>query len=83
MNFLSLNHFLKLINSYRKKKSTQLTTWQPLGVARVMLTSARGQPYADVIMAVDDVSIDLVNIDQVNGSTRVHGQESAGPTGRS
>jgi len=49
----------------------------------VRLTSARGRSYADVIMAVDDVSIDLVNIDQVNGSTRVHGQESAGPTGRS
>ena len=49
-----------------KKENTQLATWQPLGVARVMLMSARGQPYADVIMAVDDVSIDLVNIDQVN-----------------
>ena len=47
--------------------------WQPLGVPRVMLTSARGRPYADIIMAIDDVSIDLVNIDQVNGSTEVHG----------
>ena len=40
---------------------------------RVGLMSARrqhgSQPHADVIMAVDDVSVDLVNIDQVNGST--------------
>ena len=34
-------------------------------------------------MAVDDVSVDLVNIDQVNESTRVHVQESVGPTCRS
>ena len=73
MNFLRLKHFLKLINDYRRKENTQLATWQPLGVPRVMLTSARGRPYADIIMAIDDVSIDLVNIDQVNGSTEVHG----------
>ena len=28
-----------------------------------------GLPHADVIMAFDDASVDLVNIDQVNGST--------------
>ena len=37
--------------------------------ADVGMLSARGQPYADIIMAVDDVSVDLVNVDQVNGST--------------
>ena len=48
-----------------------------------MLTSARrqheGQPHADVIMAVDDVSVDLVNIDQVNGSTRATALGQLGP----
>jgi hypothetical protein len=34
-----------------------------------MLTSARGQPFADVSMVIADVSVDSVNIDQVNGST--------------
>ena len=29
-----------------------------------------GLPHADVIMAFDDASVDLVNINQVNGSTR-------------
>ena len=57
--------------------------WQHLGVPRVLLMSARGQPLADVIMAIDDVSVDLVNIDQVNESTRVHVHESVGPTCRS
>ena len=37
--------------------------------ADVSMTSARGPPNADVIMAYDDVSVDLVNIDQVNRST--------------
>ena len=35
----------------------------------VSMTSAQGPPNADVIMAFDDVSVDLVNIDQVNRST--------------
>ena len=39
--------------------------------ADISMMSARGQPYADVIMAFDDVSVDLVSIDQVN--------QSAGP----
>ena len=43
--------------------------WQHQGVPRVLLTSARGPPNADVIVAFDDVSVDLVNIDQVNGQT--------------
>ena len=37
--------------------------------ADISMMSARGQPNADVIMAFDDDSVDLVNIDQVNGST--------------
>ena len=41
----------------------------------VLLTSARGPPNADVIMAFDDASIDSVNIDQVNGQ-RVHVQSA-------
>ena len=61
---------MKLLNSFRKKENTQLAMWQSLCVPRVMLTSARcqhgGQPHADDIMAFDDVSVDLVNIDQVN-----------------
>ena len=36
----------------------------------ILLTSARGPQKADVIMAFDDVSIDSVNVDQVNGQTR-------------
>ena len=74
---------MKLLNSFRKKENTQLATWQPLGVPRAMLTSARhhhgGQPHADFIMAVDDVSVDLVNIDQVNGSTRATALGQLGP----
>ena len=38
------------------------------------------QPNANVIMAVDDVSVDLVNIDQVNRSTGAMARGSAGPT---
>ena len=71
MIFLRLKHFLKLINDYRRKENTQLAMWQPLGMPCVRLTSARGRSYADVIMAIDDVNIGLVNIDQVN---RVYGQ---------
>ena len=37
--------------------------------ADVSMTSARGPPNADVIMAFDDVSVDSVNIDQINGQT--------------
>ena len=37
--------------------------------ANVSMTSTRGPPIADVILAFDDVSIDSVNVDQVNGST--------------
>ena len=70
MNFLRLKPFLELIKGFRKKKITQSATWQPLAMPRVGLMSARrqhgSQPHADVIMAVDDISIDLVNIDQVN-----------------
>ena len=43
--------------------------WQHQGVPHVLLTLARGLPNADVIMAFDDVSVDRVNIDQVNGQT--------------
>ena len=35
--------------------------------AAVSMTSARGPPNADVIMAFDDVIVDAVNVDQVNG----------------
>ena len=69
MNFLVLNHFLKLINNFRKKKNTQADTWQHQRVPRVLLTSARGPPNADVIMAFDDISVDLAKVDQVNGQT--------------
>ena len=68
MNFLRLNHFLKRITNYQKRENKQSATWQPLGVPRVMLMSALGQPFSDIILAFDDVSIDVVNIDQVNGS---------------
>ena len=37
--------------------------------AGVSMTSARGPLNADVIMAFDDVSVDRVNVDQVNGQT--------------
>ena len=40
--------------------------------ADVSITSAWGPPNACVIMAFDDVSIDLVNVDQVNRSTSPH-----------
>ena len=57
--------------------------WQPLGMPRVGLMSARrqhgSQPHADVIMAVDDISIDLVNVDQVNRSTRATARGQLGP----
>ena len=75
MNFLRLNYFLKLINNFRRKKNTQSAMWQPPGAPCVMLTSSRGQPYADVIMTFDDISIDTVNVDQVNDQ-RVSGQVS-------
>ena len=42
--------------------------------ADVSMMSARGPPKDDVIIAFDDVSVDLVNIDQVNGSTYQRGQ---------
>ena len=48
-----------------------------------MAAFVRTMWHADVILAIDDVSIDLVNVDQVNGSIGVHGQGSAGPTSRS
>ena len=38
-------------------------------VPRVLLTSARGPPNADIIMAFDDVSVDLANVYQVNSQT--------------
>ena len=82
MNFLRLNHFLKLINNFRKKKNTQSAMWQPPGVLCVMLTSARGQPYANVIMIFDDISVDSVNIDQVNDQLGPR-PGSAGPICRS
>ena len=46
-----------------------------------MLMSAQGPPNADVIMAFDDVSVDLVNIDQVNGQLgpRPGGVHMSGP----
>ena len=44
-----------------------------------MLTSARGQPYADVIMAFDDVSVDSINIDQVNGRLGSMAKGQLGP----
>ena len=46
----------------------------------VRLTSARGRSYADIIMAIDDVNVGLVNIDQVNRSTGATARGSAGPT---
>ena len=42
--------------------------------ADVSMTSARGPPNADVIMAFDDVSVDPVYVDQVNKSNWVHVQ---------
>ena len=47
--------------------------------ADVIIASARSQPYADIILAVDDVRIDLVNVDQVNRSIGVCGQGQLGP----
>jgi len=38
--------------------------------ADVITASARSQPYADVILAIDDVSFDLVNVGQVNRGPR-------------
>ena len=38
--------------------------------ANVNMTTARGRPYADVILAIDDVSFDLVNVGQVNRGPR-------------
>ena len=43
--------------------------WQHQRVPRVLLTSARGPPNANAIMAFNDVSVDSVNIDQVNSQT--------------
>ena len=43
--------------------------WQHQRVPRVLLTSAWGPPNADVIMSFNDVSVDSVNIDQINGQT--------------
>ena len=37
--------------------------------ADVSMMSARGRPNADVIRAFNDVSIDLVNVDEINGKT--------------
>ena len=45
--------------------------WQHQGVPRVLLTSARGPPNANAIMAFNDVSVDSVNVDQVNRSNWV------------
>ena len=70
MNFCSLKQFIELIKGFRKKKNTQRNTWQHQRVPRVMLTSAQGPPNADIIMDFDDISVDSVNIDQVNGQTR-------------
>ena len=36
--------------------------------ADVSMTSARGQPFADISMAIADVSVESVNVDQVNRS---------------
>ena len=69
MNFLRLKHFLELNKGFWKKKNTQADTWQHQRVPRALLTSAQGPPNADVIMAFDDVIVDLVNVDQVNGQT--------------
>ena len=60
---------MELNKGFRKNKNTHRDTWQHQGVPRVLLTLARGPPNADVIMACDDVSVDLVNVDQVNQST--------------
>ena len=42
--------------------------------ADVSMMSARGSPNADVIMAFDDVNVDLVNVDRVNRSNWVRVQ---------
>ena len=47
--------------------------------ADVSMTST----FADVIMVVDDVSVDLVNVDKVNGQRGSTCQRSAGPTDQS
>jgi hypothetical protein len=68
--FLKLKTIFGIYKRFsKKKKNTQADTWQHQGVPRVLLMSARGPPNADVIMTFDDVSIDLVNVDQVNEST--------------
>ena len=41
-------------------------------LADVSMTSTRGPPNADVIMPFDDISIDQVNINQVNGQLGPH-----------
>ena len=40
--------------------------------ANISMMSVRGQPFANVSMAVADISIDSVNIDQVNRSAGLH-----------
>ena len=66
-DFLKLKIISGINKRFSEKKNTQADTWQHRGVPHVLLTSARGPPNADVIMAFDDVSVDSVNIDQVNG----------------
>ena len=71
MIFWSLKHFLELIKGFSEKEKH--TAWHVVAPesatcpADVSMTSAWGSPNANVIMAFDDVNVDLVNVDQVNG----------------
>ena len=60
---------MKLRNDYRIKEKHTVSHVTVSRRATCHVGVSTGQPYADVIMAVDDVSVDLVNIAQVNGST--------------
>ena len=56
MIFLNLNHFLKLINDFQKKKNTQRAMWHDdVTWGSALLTSVVGPT---------DVSVDQVNVDR-------------------
>jgi len=66
MNFLRLKAFLKLIINLEKEKHT-VSHVAASGHATCHADVSTGSAFANIIMAIDDVSVDLVNVDQVNG----------------
>ena len=60
MNFLRLNHFLKLINNFWKKHTVNHVAAPGRAMCHADVSST------NVSMAIVDVSVDLVNVDQVN-----------------